>query len=251
MTFTHTGPGPFITRRITALRLEDGQHLVATSRRHRKGLAPRIVPRAEITAPHVTRRDAWLHVWAPRRLAWWIALLFFVGSALFLLGGVATSFPHAMPPALREPAVVGWIFFVGSLFFTSAAYLQWLEAINGDVTERPEGDAPRRWRWFGWRPRNLGFLAAGIQLVGTIFFNFNTADAMSAAAELHWREEDVLVWTPNMLGSICFLVSSYFAYLEVAHGHLLTEPRAGVGCGRNTRAACPVTRRRRRRCPRR
>jgi hypothetical protein len=105
---------------------------------------------------------------------------------------------------------------VGAIFFTSAAWLQWLEALNGDVAEALRDGAPHSWRWFGWRPRNLGYLASAIQLVGTVMFNFNTVDAMLAG--LSWEGEDLLVWTPNMLGCACFLVASYLAYAEVSQG---------------------------------
>jgi hypothetical protein len=74
-----------------------------------------------------------------------------------------------------------------------------------------------------WKPRNLGYLAALVQRAGTVFFNFNTADAMIAG--LGWEGEDLLVWTPNMLGCICFLVASYLALVEVSHAGWSFQPR--------------------------
>jgi hypothetical protein len=47
-------------------------------------------------------------------------------------------------------------------------------------------------------------------------FNFNTVDAMLTG--LSWEREDLLVWTPNMVGCVCFLVASYLAYAEVSQG---------------------------------
>jgi hypothetical protein len=43
-------------------------------------------------------------------------------------------------------------------------------------------------------------------------FNFNTLDATFTG--LSWEQEDLLIWTPNMLGCVCFLVASYRAYAE-------------------------------------
>jgi hypothetical protein len=63
-----------------------------------------------------------------------------------------------------------------------------------------------------------------VQLVGTVMFNFNTADAMIAG--LSWKAEDLLIWTPNMLGCVCFLVSSYLAYAEVSQGAASFAPRS-------------------------
>ena len=216
------GPGPFVTHRVQ--RLASGLHRVATSRRHRKGLPPHeLATPAEATLARPTSPAAFLHLWAPHRLAWWIAVLFAVGSTHFLVGALAATWPEAAPAALRDPGTLGLVFFIGSIFFTAAAWLQWLEALNGDVATALE-EAPRRWRWFGWRPRNLGYLACAVQLLGTILFNFNTADAMLPG--LSWREQDLLIWTPNMLGSICFLVASYLAYAEVSHGGASFAPRS-------------------------
>jgi hypothetical protein len=217
------GPGPFVTHRLR--RHPEGGHLVATSRRHRKGLRPHRVPdAASAERPPPTHAAAFLHLWAPKRLAWWIALLFAIGSALFALGGVAATWPQSVPSLLRDARLLNWVFFVGSLFFTTAAWLQWLEALNGDVAQALGNDSPRAWRWYGWRPHNLGYLASAIQLVGTIMFNFNTADAMLAG--LSWKGEDLLIWTPNMVGCVCFLVASYFAYAEVSQRAASFAPRS-------------------------
>jgi hypothetical protein len=216
------GPGPFITHRVRGL--ADGRYQVAGSRRHRKGLRPHRVPDAEgAEHPPPAHAAAFRHVWAPRRLAWWIAVLFAIGSALFTLGGVGATWPQAVPASLRDASILNWIFVVGAIFFTSAAWLQWLEAVNGDVAEAL-GNARHRWRWFGWHPRNLGYLASAVQLVGTVMFNFNTVDAMFTG--LSWESEDILVWTPNMVGCVCFLVASYLAYAEVSQGVASFAPRS-------------------------
>lgn len=217
------GPGPFVTLRLR--RVPDGRHLVAHSRRHRKGLRPHHVSDLErADQPPDVHLHAFGHLWAPRRLAWWIAILFVIGSALFTIGGVGATWPQAVPASLRAAPVLNRVFVVGAVFFTSAAWLQWLEALNGDVAEALRDGAPHRWRWFGWRPRNLGYLASAVQLVGTVMFNFNTLNATITG--LPWEEEDLLVWTPNMLGCICFLVASYLAYAEVSHGAASVAPRS-------------------------
>ena len=121
--------------------------------------------------------------------------------------------------------VIGVVFFVGSFFFTAAASLQLLEAINGDVAELGTGEAGQRpaWRWFAWKPRNAGYLASLIQWVGTLLFNLNTGDALLTG--LDWVQEDILIWVPNMVGSICFLTASYLALIEISHGWWSFEPR--------------------------
>ncbi|MGA2928222.1 MAG: hypothetical protein ABSG43_19935, partial [Solirubrobacteraceae bacterium] len=59
----------------------------------------------------------------------------------------------------------------------------------------------------------LAWRAAWIQAVGTLFFNFMTAEAISRASS------NALVWTPDALGSVCFLASGVLLYSSV--------PRAG------------------------
>jgi len=156
-------------------------------------------------------------------MAWWVAIGFVAGSACFALGGWAVCWPADLLAALRPAAVANRIFFAGSLFFTLAAYLQLLEAANGDVAEALAG--PRReWRWLGWRPRNIGWLACLVQLAGTLAFNFDTGDALIAG--LGWEEADVLVWTPNVLGCVCFLASSLLAWVELSHASGWLAPRS-------------------------
>ena len=218
---TSHGPGRFVTLRIR--RAAAGHHEVATSRRHRKGLRPHAVSDlAEIHRAPAARPEAFRRFWAPTRLAWWIALLFGIGSALFSFGGLAGAWPEALPSGVGEASVLNRVFVVGAVFFTTAAWLQWLEAINGDVAEAFE--ARPRWRWSGWRPRNLGYLSSAIQLVGTIAFNFNTIDATLVGPS--WQREDLAVWLPDMLGCACFLAASYLAFAEVSHGVASFEPRS-------------------------
>ncbi len=216
------GPGPFITHVVRSHPVVG--HLVASSRRHRKGLRPHhVTERKHLDQPPATRTAAFRHLWAPRRLPWWIGALFAIGASLFALGSAYTAWPDLAPSALRVPERLAAVFFVGSLFFTTAAWLQWLEALNKDVA-RAFDDSAEGWRWFGWLPHNLGYLASAVQLLGTLLFNINTADAVFA--NLTWQQEDLFVWTPNMLGCICFLVASVLALVEVTHGAVVFAPRS-------------------------
>ena len=223
---TTRGFGPFVTW-TTEIRA-DGGAVLRTSRRHRKGLTPLVVASANIH-PRIAVGaigHEWAHLWAPRRIGWWIAVLFMIGSALFAIGGAQATWPNEPVVRWLDPGLTGWTFFAGSVFFTSAACLQWLEALNNDmadVTLEARSD-PRRWRFIGWRPHDLGYLASAVQLAGTILFNINTADALIAG--LGWQGEDVLVWTPDMLGSICFLVASQAALMEVSHHYWSWQPRS-------------------------
>lgn len=126
----------------------------------------------------------------------WTGLLFFIGAALFALG-VLLSLPPALPPLLSAVTYA-----VGAVFFTAAATLQLV------LARRALPEAERR--SLPLRARTADWLAAAIQLVGTLLFNVNTIDAVltiGARPEL----VDVEVWVPDIVGSSAFLVSSAIA----------------------------------------
>jgi YrhK-like protein len=126
-----------------------------------------------------------------------MAVLFAGGSACF----VVASLPGFVQ--LVGSAVVGVVYFVGSVQFTSAAAIQWGLTI----------------RRFG-----LDWWAGAIQFAGTLLFNLNTYDAMQEGLDA--TSYDRLVWTPDVLGSICFLVASYLAYQQ-SSGGFFRRPQRG------------------------
>ncbi len=217
------GPGPFVTWCL--VRLANGQHLVAHSRRHRKGLRPHRIT-AEGMADRLLSLEvrAFTHLWGLRRLGWWVAALFIVGSTCFTVGAFAAAFPGFAPGPLAEGDFLGRLFATGAVFFTGAAWLQWLEVLNGDIEEALASGPRPGWRWFGFRPRNLGYLASSVQLAGTLLFNVSTLAA--TRPELSARQESLWIWAPNMAGCVCFLVASYAAYAEVSHGPASFAPRS-------------------------
>ena len=215
------GVGPFVSRIV--YRLPDGELYTWTSRRHRKGFA------LEHTRTNSARtrkpRGFALWTWAPRRLGWWIGVLFLIGSACFAAASLGGAAPEsALGGLFRSATIANATFFAGSIFFTSAAFLQLLEAVNADrqaALARGER-APDRFRWFAWQPNSIGWMSSAIQLAGTILFNFNTLDAMLTGSD--WLRQDLLVWTPDMVGSVCFLVASWLALLEFCHGYWSWKP---------------------------
>lgn len=125
-----------------------------------------------------------------------IGILFMVGSACFAVA----SLPAAS--SVSDKAV-GVTYFVGSIFFTTAAFEQLRVA-------RGEGTAV-------W--------AAGIQFAGTLFFNVTTFFGMYHHFSTH--TSNLLVWSPDAFGSVCFLVSSALAEIAVIHAVLLVR-RSGT-----------------------
>jgi hypothetical protein len=142
------------------------------------------------------------------RPSWWIGLLFAVGATCFLVG------PMPGFVQLVGSAVDGLVFFVGSLFFTAAAGLQWFQSTRDAdawaARRRPWGELRSSPDWWA------GWWAGGIQFAGTLLFNRSTYDAMQAGfADVSY---DRLVWAPDALGSICFLVAGLLAFRPVMGG---------------------------------
>ena len=94
--------------------------------------------------------------WAPRRAVWWTGVLFAIGSTCFLVA------PFPGYEAAVGSGLTGITFFVGSIFFTTAAALQL----------RTSALAVRG------RSRGKDWWASAIQFVGTLFFNITTFRGM-------------------------------------------------------------------------
>jgi hypothetical protein len=112
-------------------------------------------------------------------------------SACFALGSLAFAVASIASQWASAPrSWIGVAFFAGSVLFTAGAAAQY----------RQSAAPPDR-------------RAAVIQLAGTLFFNVSTFQAMQHG--LTGRQEDLRVWTPDVAGSICFLVSSELAFAAV------------------------------------
>jgi hypothetical protein len=130
----------------------------------------------------------------PRRIAspvWWMSVLFACGSLCF----VVASIPGFVE--LVGSLADAVVYFVGSILFTSAATIQWLQ--SGGLM---------------FPLRRIGWWSATVQLVGTLYFNATTFRALQSGLDAN--EYDRLVWTPDALGSICFLVASYLACVDIS-----------------------------------
>jgi hypothetical protein len=60
--------------------------------------------------------------------------------------------------------------------------------------------------------------------VGTLFFNLNTFDPVIPG--LTPAMQDLVVWAPDFLGSVLFLVSGYLAFAETSHAWWKWEPES-------------------------
>jgi hypothetical protein len=198
------GVGPFTTH--VTYRRPDGAVAGWSSRRHRKHAS-------RLSRVRRGDRRVW---WAPERASWWIGVLFAIGATCFLVA------PFPGFEQLVGSGTDGAVFFVGSIFFTTAAGLQCLETFNAD---RGPASGQRRFRVVAFEPRRIDWWSSVVQFAGTILFNVNTFRALQTGFDTPGY--DRLVWAPDAVGSICFLVSGYLAYVEVT-GRLLGTPKPTI-----------------------
>jgi hypothetical protein len=159
------GLGRFVTRE--RLGAPDGTLVDWSSREHRK----------QQGRLDLGRGSTW---WAPTAVGWWIGVLFAVGSLCFTVGAM--------------PGYVDWVgtdadaitFFVGSIFFTTAAFLQFLQTLNAPHALRPgtSGASGERLRFWTWEPGRIDWSASAVQLVGTVFFNVTTLAAIDTSLNI-------------------------------------------------------------------
>lgn len=198
------GAWPFVTTRT--FRLHEGE-FIWRARQHRKGFVR--VP-GQGTIPF----------WHRPSYNWWMGVVFAAGASLFMLGSLLS-----LVPADLSGFQINCVFFAGSILFTVAGYLQHFQSANtsafagiGVPTEVTRGI-----RWIGWQPASPGWWCTLAQFAGTIAFNFNTFDAIQPPAGQ--LAQDLLIWTPGMIGSVFFLASGYLAYIETGHAHISCQPR--------------------------
>ena len=200
--------GPFITR--AHLRRPDGRLVEWRSRAHRKRLG---LGGDEASTGRRARR--------PSPSCWWMAGLFAGGSICFAFGSIPLFFNAV------ASSVVSATFFGGSVLFTTASIIQYDESraapssIGAGATKRP-----LRQRLLGASPGDLGWWAAAIQLGGTLFFNLSPFAATQSNQDLEQARR--LIWAPDLLGSACFLVASWLAFLE-ANAGARPRPDGSVG----------------------
>ena len=193
------GLGPFVTRQV--FRRPDGTHVTWESRWHRKH-------------PGTTAGSTW---WAPHAIAWWIGVLFAIGSVCFALG----SFPPYATGVGTNPDDL--TYFIGSIFFTTASFLVYYEVASTPTSL----DAAHRKglrSLFGVQHHRIDWWAAIIQFAGTLWFNRTTSSALvvglGASPDRH------PVWRPDALGSVCFLVSSWLSWAEECNGPFAWRPKS-------------------------
>lgn len=158
-------------------------------------------------------RSIW---WDPHEADWWVAACFAVGSSCFILGAT---------PGYADLVGVQadcWTYFIGSIWFTTAAWLQVLVS-TGAIGTGTRTRRAARWRTVARAPRQAEWWAGIVQFGGTLCFNVSTFLALQQG--LSTTEANHRVWAPDAIGSIAFLVASALAYAVVQRPWITWRPR--------------------------
>ena len=203
------GVGSFITFRSYKLA---GRLIVWKAREQRKGLL-----RAARALEHLP-----VPLWQTRRYNQAMGSTFALGAFLFVVGSMLALLPRLSSSLV---ALTNLIFFFGSIPFTLAAYMQHFQAANTSRFAVDPSEHPTRApiQFLGWLPHDLGWLSTLTQFLGTLAFNVSTLGAVKIANP--WSLIDWVVWLPDMVGSVLFLVSAYLAFMEANHALWQWKPK--------------------------
>jgi hypothetical protein len=156
---------------------------------------------AEATADEETRRRL-------TRINAVAATAFVIGGSLFSLGALLAQ-AHVGGPRLAAA-----VFMVGGVFFTTGGYASVLQVANAPRGAGADGvvRAPV-WRWWSTEPGRLDWASAVALFVGTLYFGASLAVAL--LGDLTTAQIHRLVWTPELVGCVLFLVSGHLALTEM------------------------------------
>lgn len=134
-----------------------------------------------------------------------------VSASAFVLGGSLFALGAALAQGnVGGPRLSAVVYLVGGVFFTTGAYAGLLLVANAPDGDDPDGilHTPP-WRWWSLEPGRLDWSSAVTLFVGTLFFGVSLLDAL--IGELTIAQEHRLVWSPEVVGCVLFLVSGALA----------------------------------------
>ncbi|WP_371673872.1 hypothetical protein OG985_43060 [Streptomyces sp. NBC_00289] len=147
------------------------------------------------------------------------AIAFIVGGALFAAGAAVAQFGSG------DATECASIYFAGGLFFNTGGYVSLLQVVNAPrhVAGGEGRLVTRRWRWWSYEPTRVDWLSSFVLFAGTLVFAVNLLDSFLQGLTLH--QVNRLIWTPDVIGCVLFLVSGHLAFVEICHGRPCVHPR--------------------------
>ena len=202
------GAGPFTTR-LTWQPPRGGSARWESRLARRRGLIT-VQPPGAATARHA--RADHTAVARLRRLNAIAATAFVLGGALFAAGAAVAQFGSG------DATTCASVYFAGGLCFNTGGYVSLLQVINAP-RHVPGGEGvlvTPRWRWWSYEPSRADWLSTFILFAGTLVFAVDLLDSFLHGLTV--QQIDRLVWAPDMIGCLLFLISGHLAVVEICHG---------------------------------
>jgi hypothetical protein len=126
------------------------------------------------------------------------ATAFVVGGSLFCIGALLAQ------ADVGGPRLAAAVFAAGGVFFTTGGYTSVLLVANA---------RGGRWRWWSVEPGRLDWASAVTLFVGTLYFGASLLAAL--IGDLTTAQIHRLVWSPEVVGCVLFLLSGHLALTEM------------------------------------
>ncbi|KAJ7054497.1 hypothetical protein C8F01DRAFT_1163582 [Mycena amicta] len=221
--------GSFMHPTHAVLALSEKEDFAWTSRDHRKH-------RHVATSPHTGRprhAEGTLRKIANMRnieywnISWWVAVLFTVGSIVWVINGFYAFLPFVNTSVPENMDAVGWTAWLGATIFEFAETGD--DSANASPREKSQHEK-RKWIWFsasGKYFHELGFLAAFVQYwAATIFWisGFTAIPTIQNAIMPHTGVLDGVFWTPQVVGGSGFIIASAMMMIETQRRWYVPAP---------------------------
>ncbi len=136
------------------------------------------------------------------------ATAFIFGGSFFCLGALLAQ------ADIGGPRLAAAVFAVGGVFFTTGGYASVLQVANAPRGADPDGVVrTARWRWWSTEPSRLDWASAVALFVGTLYFGASLLVAL--IGDLTTAQIHRLVWSPEVIGCVLFLLSGHLALTEM------------------------------------
>ncbi|MFJ5136443.1 hypothetical protein [Streptomyces sp. NPDC088707] len=200
------GAGPFTTR-LTWPHPEGGTVVWESRPARKRGVLSVRDPGGAVTTSPTADAKALERL---RRLNSVASGAFFLGGMLFALGAGVAQFGSG------DPVESASVYFAGGLFFTIGGYTALLQVLNAP-RHAPQSGPPATtvWRWWGYEPMRLDWLSTFVLFTGTLVFGVNLLDSFLQGLTV--QQTNRLIWAPDVVGCVLFLVSGHLAFAEICH----------------------------------
>lgn len=166
--------------------------------------------------------------WVDRNTARRLRRINAVAATAFVFGGSLFAIGAGLAQAGADQTLYCSVYLAGGIFFSAGGYATVLQAVNGPREAGEDGVLlPRGWRWWASEPRRIEWMSSFALFFGTIVFGINIVDSFIGG--LGAAAENRLVWSPDVIGCLLFLISGFLAMREIGPGVLFWSRRRDLG----------------------